>query len=266
MEISKMIAELRKAKGMTQEQLAQAVNVSSQAVSKWETGVSLPDVQTLPLIAKAFNVSIDYLYHGKNVVYEDLYTMVFEKIKENPQMSKASYEDALKVFSAAHSGIFRGRWGKDSFDCPCPCHISNKEGLSLLWSKGFGALITREFFEEIDETTVKFSAKIFEVLADPLCMKILLAVLSMSEISFYELQERLGLEEAMLEAKLAKLTEERILWEEISKHKSLGKTYKVYDMYHTGLCILFAAMETTREGAMNGISCCMGYGDYPVKI
>ena len=49
--ISKNITDLRKTAGVTQEQLATALNVSSQAVSKWETNTCQPDTMTLPLIA-----------------------------------------------------------------------------------------------------------------------------------------------------------------------------------------------------------------------
>ena len=52
--ISKNITDLRKKKGITQEQLAVALNISPQAVSKWETNTSQPDTQTLPLIAEYF--------------------------------------------------------------------------------------------------------------------------------------------------------------------------------------------------------------------
>ena len=55
--ISKNIANLRKRKGITQEQLAGALNISPQAISKWETNTSFPDTQTLPLIANYFEVS-----------------------------------------------------------------------------------------------------------------------------------------------------------------------------------------------------------------
>jgi len=62
--ISGNIAVLRKKKGVTQEQLATALHISPQAVSKWETNTSLPDTQILPLISKYFEVSIDYLFYG----------------------------------------------------------------------------------------------------------------------------------------------------------------------------------------------------------
>lgn len=59
--IGKNICTLRKQNGLTQEELAGRLNVSFQAVSKWENGVSLPDVSTLPLLAKSLGCSIDSL-------------------------------------------------------------------------------------------------------------------------------------------------------------------------------------------------------------
>ena len=57
-----IIARLRKQKGLTQEQLANELGISYQAVSKWETGNSCPDIATLPLLAELFGVSIDELF------------------------------------------------------------------------------------------------------------------------------------------------------------------------------------------------------------
>lgn len=55
------IAQLRKAKGLTQAALAADLGVSSQAVSKWENGLSCPDIQLLPQIADYFGISTDEL-------------------------------------------------------------------------------------------------------------------------------------------------------------------------------------------------------------
>lgn len=59
--IGKNIYALRKKLGLTQEELAGLVNVSFQAVSKWENGNSLPDISALPLLANALHCSIDSL-------------------------------------------------------------------------------------------------------------------------------------------------------------------------------------------------------------
>lgn len=58
------IAALRKRKGMTQEELAQKMEVSSQAVSKWENDVSCPDIQSLPRLAKLLGTTVDELLTG----------------------------------------------------------------------------------------------------------------------------------------------------------------------------------------------------------
>jgi len=56
------IRELRKKKGITQEGLASALNMSPQAISKWEMGTGYPDVAMLPVIAGYFGVSLDTLF------------------------------------------------------------------------------------------------------------------------------------------------------------------------------------------------------------
>lgn len=59
--IGKNIYALRKQQGLTQEELAEMVRVSFQAVSKWENGNSLPDISVLPLLANVLHCSIDQL-------------------------------------------------------------------------------------------------------------------------------------------------------------------------------------------------------------
>ena len=61
LKISKNIAALRKQSGITQEDLANRLNVSNQAVSKWEAGKCCPDIEILPELATFFGVSIDKL-------------------------------------------------------------------------------------------------------------------------------------------------------------------------------------------------------------
>ena len=62
MEIGAKIKQLRNKAGMTQEQLATALGISAQSVSKWENAVTMPDVALLPLLAGELGVSIDELF------------------------------------------------------------------------------------------------------------------------------------------------------------------------------------------------------------
>ena len=59
-----LIAELRKEKGMTQAELAEAMGVTDKAVSKWERDLSYPDTASLPRLAEIFGVSVDELMRG----------------------------------------------------------------------------------------------------------------------------------------------------------------------------------------------------------
>ncbi len=266
--IAKNIISLRKSRGITQEQLAEAINISAQAVSKWETGASQPDTLTLPLIAEYFNVSIDYLYYGKDMVYDDLYEKVFEKIRNVPnQMSKEAYEDALKIFGHAHHGI---SWGnlksRDTAIYDEPAHISNENGVSLLSGKGYGAILTRAFFESITPDTADLGAALLRALGAKDNLLVCMAIISMSDISFEEMQEKLRFSKEELRTALDTLIAEKIVIEKKSKHKALGFTYEISCMYHSCLCILIATVEMLRYGLSDGVSCCMGFGDYPIRL
>lgn len=62
MNLGSKIRELRRARNLTQEQLATSLNISAQAVSKWEMGASYPDMTMIPTIAALFKVSLDELF------------------------------------------------------------------------------------------------------------------------------------------------------------------------------------------------------------
>ena len=61
MALQEKIYKLRKSRGMSQEELAERVGVTRQAVSKWEMGTSVPELETLVALAKCFGVTTDYL-------------------------------------------------------------------------------------------------------------------------------------------------------------------------------------------------------------
>lgn len=63
--LSTNITKLRKKNNLTQSQLAEKLFVSDKTVSKWENGGGYPEISTLPLLADAFGVSIDYLFKGE---------------------------------------------------------------------------------------------------------------------------------------------------------------------------------------------------------
>ncbi len=65
MEFNNKLYNLRKQKGLSQEELASRLNVSRQTVSKWEVGESTPDMEKLAAISELFEVSLDELVLDK---------------------------------------------------------------------------------------------------------------------------------------------------------------------------------------------------------
>lgn len=77
MEFNEKLQELRKQKGLTQEELAQSLLVSRTAISKWESGRGYPSIDSLKAIAKFYSVTIDELLSG-----DELLTIAEEDTKE----------------------------------------------------------------------------------------------------------------------------------------------------------------------------------------
>ena len=68
MEFNEQLQELRKARGLTQEELAEALFVSRTAISKWESGRGYPSIDSLKQIANYFSISIDELLSGERLI------------------------------------------------------------------------------------------------------------------------------------------------------------------------------------------------------
>ena len=63
--IGSFLKELRQEKGMTQEQLAEYLNVSNRSVSRWETGSNLPDLSMLITLAEYYDIAVGEIIDGK---------------------------------------------------------------------------------------------------------------------------------------------------------------------------------------------------------
>ena len=72
--LGEKLKKLRKDRGLSQEQLADQLNVSRQAISKWELGESIPDTENLILLSKFYGVSIDYLLLNELNISSELET------------------------------------------------------------------------------------------------------------------------------------------------------------------------------------------------
>lgn len=83
--IGETIATLRKEKGMTQSQLAEKMNVTDKAVSKWERDLSCPDINTISKLADLLGVSVEELLKAKKSEYagskiKDLFNLILKAV------------------------------------------------------------------------------------------------------------------------------------------------------------------------------------------
>ncbi len=106
--IAGQISSLRKAKGLTQNELGERVGVSFQAVSKWERGETLPDISVLPDLAKVLETSIDNILLGgeKQVEYKGKITVSDMKAGLNhlKKMGESLGKDNM-IYRSAVKGI-----------------------------------------------------------------------------------------------------------------------------------------------------------------
>lgn len=110
--VGKRIATLRKMKGLSQEQLAEQLQVSAQAISKWETGKSLPETATLPLLSTALGHPIDsILLPQKLVVLSAVCTDGQQELEVTRLVNPYVVSDRLSLMAGDH--LFPGAWTSD---------------------------------------------------------------------------------------------------------------------------------------------------------
>jgi len=95
MNIGEIIKKLRKQKDMTQEQLAEYLNISPQAVSRWEINSTLPDITLLPAIANIFGVSADVLLSIDVTAKEKQIQDIIDRVYK--YRSEGDYEKAVEI-------------------------------------------------------------------------------------------------------------------------------------------------------------------------
>ena len=80
--IGKFISACRKEKGLTQMQLAEKLNITNRAVSKWETGKSMPDVSLMLDLCNILDITVNELLSGERIIMEDYQKRAEENLIE----------------------------------------------------------------------------------------------------------------------------------------------------------------------------------------
>lgn len=101
MTLGEKIKEMRKKFGLSQEELASIMNVSRQAITKWESDGGLPDISNLQELSKVFGITIDYLLDNNN----DLPLMIMKK-----QINKEKYKNKISSYSEILKENYPSPW------------------------------------------------------------------------------------------------------------------------------------------------------------
>lgn len=96
MELGNKILDLRKKKGLSQEELGEKISVTRQTISNWELGETSPNIEQLKLLSKEFNISIDEL------VDNDIYNNLIKKV---PNITDSLVLKIIKIFLLVLGGI-----------------------------------------------------------------------------------------------------------------------------------------------------------------
>ncbi|MBQ4349824.1 MAG: helix-turn-helix domain-containing protein [Clostridia bacterium] len=157
--IGEQIAALRRARSMTQEELASVIGVSAQSVSKWENSNTMPDVSLLPVLAGIFGVSIDYLFgeerRASSFSFNDAPEVCYRALLETyagcwecdpgiPPSAKREFCDALEANPSSNSGVCSDRRGAVFADSGFAyvSRLENRDALALLGDPELGTFFS----------------------------------------------------------------------------------------------------------------------------
>lgn len=139
MTLGQKLKEIRKRFGLSQEQLAEIMNVSRQAITKWENDGGMPDVSNLQELSKVFGITVDYLLNDDNQL--PALSLKKELDKEKYKNKLTMYDEVLKEYYPEPYEIFILSRNKkltipelllDTFIAPEIGPISTADGLSDL--------------------------------------------------------------------------------------------------------------------------------------
>ena len=107
--IGKFISACRKEKELMQMQLAEKLNITNRAVSKWETGKSMPDVSLMLDLCNILGITVNELLSGERIIMEDYQKRAEENLMElqaKKEKAQGEYNSILKILIVTFSSFF----------------------------------------------------------------------------------------------------------------------------------------------------------------
>lgn len=259
MSLSQNIKRLRLKRNLTQEQLAAALGISAQAVSKWETSDTYPDGSLLVPLANELNVSLDELFDNEAVTMEDIADKILRLMRATGE--KLRFEVARDIGWQIEKGLFNchmlieeGYDPKEIKELQNSSYVLNDYGFTLI-SNGKAPFFS--VFSEPEEGYGEIIGngeemrRICECLAQPETMKAVLFVLQKERDFVFDkgfLAKECGIEESIADTVIEHLVElhlisrvalqmdgkECILHATRPSHKLVALFFMAHELNYTG--------------------------------
>lgn len=249
--IGTKIAELRRAKTMTQEELAGIIGVSSQSISKWENNVTMPDILLLPLIADTFGITIDGLF--RDAPPADTHWLRFDEVPEAAHT--AIVRSMAEAFKRCEEEVCTEEkvsgWVRELLDAyaaeNCATAVYTDRGEIAYATEGLGLVIRRRGENGMDDLLgdEKISL-ILKALASEDVRRLLALVMKNSDVKYTvpSLAKKLGIGEGDAEAAADTLVGLRLM---------AAETLALAD---EGCIALYSAVHAAHIGLIYGILAC----------
>ena len=219
--IGEQLIAARRSRGMTQEALAQKLGVTNQAVSKWESGQCMPDIQLLPEIADFFSVSINELMGVETKNNNDDILIMIKNAIQNSE-SGTEMTRVMKMVKALHAIILVIESRKEASGYPefeldetIDHAVCSEWGLSSITLPQIVTTMRRgsAFFSDdhnlYDENSIKKISKLMKNLSDKLVLTVMFAIYDITSenenayASIEQICEKTDLTEDIIRAILA---------------------------------------------------------------
>ena len=160
--ISDKISELRKARGITQEKLGELLGVTSQAVSRWEKGDSMPDIMLIPKLCEIFGISSDYLLEVPANVQKQNYLNAISAYAKKAGKVSSVFESFETCVNATDEKMLHGS------------SYQGSDGTCVFSKKGFGLVVKgKEMTKSIFNVDHCHVSKLCTLLSDKESYKII---------------------------------------------------------------------------------------------
>ena len=182
--ISEKISEFRRARSLTQEKLGEQLGVSSQAVSKWEKGESMPDIMLLPQLCEILGITADALLEVSSLVKKENFMSELTNYSNEVGVVSASFEAVKACTKEVNTELVNGS------------SIQAYNGIQIFTNSGFALILNgEEKIKQVQQINTQIISTMSSLLSDENVLKVISCLDFSIGISDKEIMSKTNLSE-----------------------------------------------------------------------